>query len=220
MKALWRFYLSAFIACAAALPRDAAAHASDVVLVRLLFGEPSTSHVTLEATADLEGVAWLRAVSNPAEVLGKTLRIHLPNGHSWLASELGKPTVSVHTGFSPPSPVPLTHGANEAAPELYTVSWKWRPSETPLRFEVTENNPATVLLWTVVSGSDAPQPGWQMLLAGERSNPIALPFHPAPLLWNWKARAAAGVALCGLGLQGCLFIIRLRRLRRATVLPQ
>lgn len=220
MKALWRFSLVAFIACAAALPQDAAAHASDVVLLRLVLGEPSSSQVTLEATADLEGVPWLRTVSNPAEVLAKNLRVHLPDGRSWLAAELGSPTVSVHTGFPHASPVPLAHGTQEAAPELYTVSWTWRPSATPLRVEVTKDTPATALLWTVFSGSDAPQAGWQLLMAGERSNPILLPFQPAPLQWNWKARAAAGVAFCGLGLQGCLFFIRLRRMRKTAALPQ
>ncbi len=218
MKALWRFCIGILILCTAPLANQAGAHSSDTLLVRLIMKE--SAQVTLEATADLEGIPWLKTASNPAEVIGQTLKLHLPNGRSWFVSSLGPPTVTLHTGYPHPSPVPLTHNNEEPAPELYTVSWTWRPSDNPLRVEITNENPATALIWTVLSNSDVPCPGWQMLTAGEQSNRIALPFKPTPLQWNWKAYTAATIAACGLGLQGCILLIRVRRMRKTNAITQ
>lgn len=218
MKALWRFRIALVILCAAALSNQLQAHSSDVLLLRLILKE--SAQVTLEATADVEGIPWLKTASNPAEVIGKTLKLHLSNDRSWFVSKLGQPTVTLHTGYPHRSPVPLKHNNEEPAPELYTVSWTWRPSDTPLWFEITNQHPATALIWTVFSNSEEPDPGWQMLTSGQQSNRIALPFKPTPLHWNWKAYMAAGIAACGLVLQGCLLLIRLRRMRKTNAISQ
>lgn len=218
MNALWRVCLAIPILCTASFPAEADAHSSDILLVRIIFSQ--SSQVTLEATADLEGIPWLKTCSNPAAAIGRTLNLHLPNGRSWCASALGKPVVSLHTGYPHASPVPLTHNTGELSPELYTVSWTWRPSDTPLRLEITNDNPTAALVWTADSKSEVPLPGWQMLMSGEQSNPIALPFKPTPLQWNWKAYTAAAIALSGLGLQGCLLIIRLRRMQKKEAISR
>ncbi|RFC45296.1 MAG: hypothetical protein DVB28_000599 [Verrucomicrobia bacterium] len=176
--------------------------------------------MTLEATADIAGIRWLHDAPNPAEAIGRILQIHLPDGHTWFAAELGKPTVTLHTGYPHPAPVPLAHAGPELAPEFYTVTWHWRPSAAQLRVQLAQGNEATALLWTVPSGSDTPAPAWQMLLAGEVSNPVELPFTPKPLQWNWKARLATVVAACGLGVQAFLIFVRLRRIRRISDLKQ
>ena len=214
MKAGGRFYFASFCLSAVWFSITAHAHTSDVLLSRLVFRDGAD--VTLEVTADVAGISWLRDAANPADSIGKALQIHLSDGRTWSASQLGKPVVTLHTGYPHPSPVPLLHSESEPTPELYTVSWNWRPSASPLRVEVAKGSGATTLLWTVPSGSNVPASGWQMLLEGEFSNPIALPFDPKPLQWNWKARMAAGIAAVGLGLQGCLILIRLRRLRRPS----
>lgn len=214
MKAGGRFYFASFCLSAVWFSTTAHAHTSDVLLSRLVFRDGAD--VTLEVTADVAGISWLRDAANPADSIGKALQIHLPDGRTWSASQLGKPTVTLHTGYPHPSPVLLSHPESEPPPELYTVSWNWRPSASPLRVEIAKGSGATTLLWTVPSGSNTPAPGWQMLMEGDFSNPIALPFKPKPLQWNWKARMAAGMAAVGLGLQGCLILIRLRRLRRPT----
>lgn len=188
-------------------------HSSDVLLARLSF-EPGC-RVALEVAADLSGSAWLRDARNPAEVVGRMIHVELPGGRSWALGDLGKPVVSLHTGFPHWAPVALSHGEGEAPPEFYTVTWSWRPSDTPLRLEVVKGSPATLVFWTVPPGGDVPSLAWQTLSEGEKSREVDLPFKPAPLFWNWKARVAMGVAACGLLMQAVFVIGRLRRLRRA-----
>ncbi len=216
--------LLAVLAC---LPAQAKAHAPELVLARLVFHEGP--EVTLELTADVTGVPWLREAPNPAQALGAALRIALPDGRNWTVGELGKPVVSLHQGFAYAAPMPLTHSAEEPLPEMLTAAWTWRPSSSPIRFEAPEGNPASFLLWTVPvltkneapsdgngpAAPDTPIAGWQMLLAGESSTPIKLPFTPKPLSWNWKARLAMAVAAGGLALQAFLIFVRLRRRRIA-----
>lgn len=213
MRTRRRLCVVGLVLCAVMLPKAVHAHSSDVLLSRLVLG--NSPEVALEVTADLSGVAWLREVSNPAEALGRALRIELPGGHSWALAELGKPEVVLHTGFPYPAPVAVSHPGEEPAPELMTVRWRWRPSASPLQLVVAQGSPATLLFWTVQSGVEVPDPGWRLILEGERSQAVSLPFKPAPLQWNWKARVAGGVAAGGLCLQAVLIFGRLRRLRSA-----
>ncbi len=189
-------------------PPFAFAHSGDLLLARLVL-HPS-AEVTLEITADLAANPHLKNTPNPAAALGDSLRVHLPGGRSWKITELGKPTVYLRDGFQSPAPVPLEHSAGEKTPELYTASWTWRASETPLRFEVPAGNPQTVIFWHVGPDSEAVAPGWKMLLAGDGSNPIALPVRPTALVWNWKAILALSFAGLGLGLQGMLLVRKLK----------
>lgn len=190
-------------------PPFAFAHSGELLLARLVLHQ--NAQVTLEITADLASNPHLKDAPNPAAALGNALRVHLPKGGSWNIADLGKPIVSLKDGFAFTSPVPLQHALGEKAPELYTASWTWRPSETPLRFEVPSGNPQSVVFWHVLPDSDAVAPGWRMLLAGDSSPLIALPIQPTPLLWNWMAVVAMSVAGLGLGLQGTLLYQKFRR---------
>lgn len=218
MRVLLRFRFVILLACAAAFPHRGEAHASDILLIRLTFNEPAQA--TLEVTADLSGIPWLKSSSNPAALLGKTLKINTPNGRSWFAAEMGDPKVSLHTGYPHQAPIPLTHGPEETPPELYSVSWTWRPSASQLQIECSRENPVTAFLWAVSPKTNLPMPGWQPLVEGERSRPLAVPFAPSPLRWNWKAYTAIGISACGLILQGCLIAIRWRRMRKISALAR
>lgn len=191
------------------LPLPAVAHSGDLLLARLVLGQ--TPEVTLEVTADVAGNPWLKDSAHVADALGATLRVLLPDGHGWMLSELGKPSVSLHAAFPHPAPLPLSHGPGEPAPEWYTASWTWRPSASPLRFEVPDASPHTLLFWHVAPGSPEPAPGWRMLLSTDRTNPIPLAVAPAPLRWTAPAFAAMGVASAGLLLQGFLLWKRVRK---------
>lgn len=212
MKALRRLLWFIVIACPWGLPSAANAHASDILLMRLSFGD--ASEATIEVTADLEGVPWLRDASNPAEAIGKAIRLHLPDGRSWFVQELGQPKVTIHARYPHPSPVPLQHQPQEPSPELYTAAWTWRPSTTPLRFEILKGSHATAIFWKAPPDASAIGSEWQMLAEGDVSNAAPLPFPPKPLSWNWKATTAAGIAAAGLCIQACLIVSRLRRMRR------
>ncbi len=211
MIALRRLCVAGVLACA--FLQEASAHTNDILLARLVF--QSGPEVSLELTADLAGLPWLRHEANPSETLGKALHVAMPGGRSWALAELGTPVVTVLSSFPSPAPVPLSHDPEEAAPELLMMVWKWRPTASPLRIEVAKGAPATLLFWTVAPDSVEPSPGWQMLSEGERTPEVMLPFKPVPLQWNWKARLAVGVAVCGLTLQAFLILGRLRKLRRA-----
>ena len=198
------------------------AHSGDVFLARLRTDHPP--EVTLEITADVAAHPQLREASNPVEKMGQSLRVLLPSGRAWTLYELGKPTVSLHDGFAAPAPVPAQHPTGEPTPELITASWTWRPSESPLRFEVPKDNPGTVLFWSTQPGSDAVATGWGMLLAGDRSAPQKLPLEPSLIQWNWKAVTGLCIAGLGLTLQAILLLKALRRLRhkgqKTESLPQ
>ena len=191
------------------LPLPAVAHSGDLLLARLVLGH--TPEVTLEVTADVAANPWLRDSAHVADALGATLRVLLPDGRGWTLSELGKPVVSLHATFPHPPPLPLAHGPGEPAAEWYTASWSWRPSASPLRFEVPAESKHTLLFWHVAPGSAEPAPGWRMLLSADRTTPIPLAVAPAPLRWNGPAFAAMGVAASGLVLQGVLLWKRVRR---------
>ena len=191
------------------LPLPAVAHSGDLLLARLVLGR--TPEVTLEVTADVAGNPWLKDSANVSEALGKTLRVLLPDGHGWTLSELGKPKVALHSVYPNAAPLPLAHGPGEAPPEWYTASWTWRPSASPLRFEVPADSPHTLLFWNVGPDSTDPAPGWRMLLSSDRTGPVALAVAPAPLRWSFPAFAALGVAAAGLLLQGFLIWKRVRR---------
>jgi hypothetical protein len=191
------------------LPLPAVAHSGDLLLARLVLGQ--TPEVTLEVTADVVGNPWLKDSAHVADALGATLRVLLPDGRGWTLSELGKPSISLHTAFTHPAPLPLSHGPGEPAPEWYTASWTWRPSASPLRFEIPDASPHTLLFWHVAPGSSEPAAGWRMLLSTDRTNPIPLAVAPAPLRWSAPAFAAMGVAAAGLLLQGFLLWKRVRR---------
>jgi hypothetical protein len=195
------------------LPLPAVAHSGDLLLARLVLGR--TPEVTLEVTADVAGNPWLKDSAHVADALGATLRVLLPGGRGWKLSELGKPAVSLHATFPHPAPLPLSHGPGESTPEWYTASWTWRPSASPLRFEVPADSPHTVLFWNVAPNSPEPAAGWRMLLSSDRTPPIPLAVAPAPLRWSAPAFAAMGVAATGLLLQGFLLW---RRVRRKAVL--
>jgi hypothetical protein len=182
-------------------------------MVRLLFGKKA--EVTLEITADPAANPHLKDVSNPAELLGRSLSVHLPSGKSWTLAEIGTPTVTLRDGFPFPAPIPVQHPADEPLPELYTASWTWRPSESPIHFEIPAKSPQTVVFWSVLPDSDAVAPNWRMLMAGDRTPPQVLPMPPAPLQWSWKAALALGVAGLGLVGQAILLVhkIRTKRLR-------
>lgn len=189
------------------------AHSSDTLTARLVFeGGPD---VCLEMTADVAGTPWLRDAPNPASAMGAALRVALPDGRSWLPSELGEPLVSVHQGFQHPTPMGITHEKDDSKSELLTAIWKWRPSVSRLRFEVPKDHPANILLWTVNNSSPDPSPKGHLLLASDKSPPIDLPFKPAPLRWNWQARLAALVAVCGIMLQAIVIFLRFRSRRMA-----
>ncbi|MEI6712118.1 MAG: hypothetical protein WCO60_00085 [Verrucomicrobiota bacterium] len=190
-------------------PPIAFAHSGDILLARLVLQQGH--EVTLQITADLEANPHLKNTQDPASALGESLRVILPGGRSWSIRELGKPTITVHNGFPFAAPVPLQHQPEEKLPELYTASWTWRPSESPLRFEVPTSNPHTVAFWNVAPNSDSVAPNWRMLLAGDSSNPIPLPVRPSPLKWNWQAAVALTVAGAGLSFQAFLLLRRLRK---------
>jgi hypothetical protein len=201
----WITALALFVA----LAHSAFAHNADVLLARLRL--ENTPEVRLEITADVQGTPWLRHAPNPVEVLGAGLRVVLPSGRSWNLSELGKPKITLHQGFAPPAPVPVTFEPGEPIPELLTATWTWRPSETPLRIEVPLYNPNSVLLWSTAPGTEEPSAGWQILVGGDRSREVALPVAPSPLAWNWKAYTAVSVAALGLLLQATLIVVRIRK---------
>jgi hypothetical protein len=180
------------------------AHSGDLLLARLRTDRPP--EVTLEITGDVAAHPKLRDASNPVEIMGRSLRVVLPSGRSWSVHELGKPVVTLRDGFDAPAPVPIQHPAGEPAPELTTASWTWRPSESPLRFEVPQNSPSTVLFWSTAPGTLSVAQGWGMLLAGDRSRPQPLPVQPSLIQWNWKAIASLSVAVLGLTLQAWLLL--------------
>jgi hypothetical protein len=192
---------------------SARAHAPDLLTARLVFdGGPE---VSLEITADVAQTPWLRDAANPAQAMGSALRVTPPEGRSWSPSELGPPKVSVHQGFQHPAPQSMAHGEGDPKSELLTAAWKWRPSVSPLRFEVPKDHPANILLWAVNHRSPDPSPKGQLLLASDKSAPCELPFKPTPLQWNWKARLAASVAVCGIALQSLVIFVRFRKRRMA-----
>ena len=191
------------------LPQRVVAHSADVLLARLRLQDGP--EVTLQVTADVQGNPWLRHAPNPVEVLGAGLRIVLPSGRSFSLSELGKPKITLHQGFEPPSPVAITFDPGEAIPELLTATWTWRPSESPLRLEVPLGNPNSVLFWKTAPGTEEPSLGWQVLVSGDQSREVSLPAPLSPLHWNWMAYTAVTVAGGGLLLQGALLFLRARR---------
>ena len=209
----WLFFWMLCVTALGPFSPFARAHSPEILTARLVFdGGPE---VSLELTADVAQTPWLRDATNPALAMGAALRITLPEGHSWSPSELGAPLVSIHQGFQ--HPVPITVGHEEVDPkgELLTAAWKWRPSVSPLRFEVPKDHPANILLWAVNKRSTDQAPKGQLLLASDKSAPVELPFRPSPLHWNWQARLAASVAACGITLQALVIFLRFRRRRMA-----
>lgn len=190
-------------------PSFAFGHSNDVLLARLRLDRPP--NVTLEIIGDTTNHPLLKEASNPAEVMGQSLRVLLPSGRSWTIAELSKPTVQLHDGFAAPAPIPLQHGDGEPIPEFTTASWTWRPSETPLQFEIPQDRHTSVVFWTLLPESDAVAPGWRMLLSGDKTPPIPLLKTPSLVRWNWQAITALTLAGLGLGLQAALLIRRILR---------
>lgn len=189
-------------------PPFACAHSADTTLARVRLRH--SPEISVEITVDHHQNPHLQGIENIARTLGETLRIHLPSGKNWHLAELAKPVFSLSSGYEAPSPVPLGHNGLEQTPELTTLTWTWRPSESPIRFSVTPQSPQTVLLWSVGPEDDQPHPGWRILLAGNFTPPIALPHPPSRFHWNWKSITALAFAAAGLLLQGILLAARLR----------
>jgi hypothetical protein len=189
-------------------PPFACAHSADTTLARVRLRQ--SPEVSIEITVDRHQNPHLQGVEDIARSLGETLRIHLPSGKNWGLGELGKPVFSLSSGYESPSPVPLGHNGLEQTPELTTLTWTWRPSESPIRISVAPQSPHTVLLWSVGPEDEQPHPGWRILLGGNSTPPIALPHPPSRLNWNWKSITALSFAAVGLLLQGILITNRLR----------
>jgi hypothetical protein len=191
------------------------AHSGDTTLARLcLRNKPE---VSLEITVDRHQNPHVREGDDLAAALGKVLRVYLPSGKNWLLGELAKPVFSVSAGFEHPSPVPLGHNGLEQTPDLTTLTWTWRPSETPVRISVDSLSLHTVLFWSTGPDDEQPHPGWRVLLAGDSAPPISLPSPPARLHWSWKVATALTCAATGLLLQAYLLWARFRS--RATATP-
>jgi hypothetical protein len=190
------------------------AHSGDTTIARLRL--QNSPEVALEITVDRHQNPHLQGAEDLAVALGKVLRVHLPSGKNWLVGELSKPSFSVSAGYEHPSPVPLAHNGVEQTPDLTTLTWTWRPSETPVRFSVDSTSPHTVLFWSTGPEDTQPNPGWRVLIAGDSAPPIPLPLPPGGLNWSWKAITALGCAAAGLFLQ--MFLLW-RRFRSKAVLP-
>jgi hypothetical protein len=193
-------------------PPFACAHSGDTTLARVHL--KNTPEVSVEITVDRHQNPHIKGVQDIADALGKVLRIHLPSGKNWLLGDLAKPAFSLSSGYEHPCPVPLGHNGFEQTPELTTLAWTWRPSESPVRISVDPQSTHTVLLWAAGPDDDAPLDGWRILLAGDSAPPIPLPHPPSRLSWSWKSLTALGIAALGLLIQGFLVWMRFRA--RAT----
>ena len=188
------------------LGRFAYGHSEDVILARVI--KTRGAEVSVELTVDASKNTHLRESDNIADALGNSLQVQLPSGKHWRLREMGTASVSLSNRFEHLAPVPVSHDITDASSELVTAKWTWRPSESPLQFKVPEANPNTVLLWSITPESEEPLPGWRLLISGDQSAPVHLGAEPRPLLWNWKAKSALGVAAGGLLLNLVLLIHR------------
>lgn len=210
-----RLVLACLFGGALLAPPFAFSHSGELLLARFI--QNAGPEVTLEITADLAANPHFQhSTPSPLEQLGKVLRVRLPSGRSWDIGELGSPKTSIRDGFQFPAPIPLQHAEGEKAPELFTASWTWRPSETPLRFEIPQGNPHTVVFWSVHPGAPSTAfPDWRMLLAGDIGPKVELRVPPQPLQWTPKARIALGFAALGLLGNGAYLLQRLRALKKS-----
>jgi hypothetical protein len=199
----WILLGGAFLA-----PPLAFSHSADTTLARILL--QASPEVCLEITVDRHQNPHLQGVDDLATALGKVLRVHLPSGKNWPLADLAKPVFSFSSGYEHPAPVPLGHNGFEQLPELTTLTWRWRPSESPIRVSVSPESPHTVLLWTAGPDNETPHSNWRILIAGDSAPPIPLPVAPSRLHWNWKSVTALGFAATGLLIQAALLWMRFR----------
>ncbi len=169
------------------------------------------AEVLLEITADYGSNPMIMDEAAAREALADPVRLRQQESLVPLAT-LGTPSISEHHNWADYAPAAyLPSGTDGEAHSLITSAWRWRSPEPEIIFEMPKGKLHDVLLWTHDATQPEAPPKWMLLLAGDRSRPIAI--QQTPWWRNWIAVAGAS----GLALLGVYFVSRNFTLRQRTL---
>jgi hypothetical protein len=184
---------TALLLCGGAVmaPLFALGHGVEFLVAKL---EMQPELVRLEITADYAGDPTLGDEAAAREAIRGVLRVD-----ERPLEELAPLRFERRTEWDPGAPMAFAPTAGQAH-QLLTGVWQWRTRNGEVRFDVPRGSRSDVLLWTVKPGAEA---RWMMLIAGDRSPPVAIPAAPSPNKFWYIAAPAA--------LLSCLLLVRRRR---------
>ena len=190
-------------------PLCALGHGTDFLSAKLTL--LPDAEVLLEITADYGSNPMIADESAALDALADPIRLRHQETLLPLAT-LSAATISQHQNWAEYAPAAyLPSDTSSEAHTLITSSWRWHSADPEIVFEMPKGKLHDVLLWTRDSSQPAAEPKWMLLLAGDRSKPIAIQQSPS---WrNWMAAAGTG----GLILLGAYFVSRNFTLRQRTL---
>jgi hypothetical protein len=112
-------------------------------------------------------------------------------------AELSSLRFEKRTQFDPTTPIFDPKQQDPEPHELLTAIWESSPVSPSIEFEVPKGTIQDVLLWTVNDQTPQPKlkPRWLVLIAGDRSPPIAVPAVRGTWSWMWTVAAVGASAI-------------------------
>lgn len=166
--------LSALVTAGAAiaLPLSVFAHGSEFLLAKVEMMKDTS--LLVEVTADYGENPMLSTEQEARDALKDTLNLRIGDQSRPLNSVVPV-RFEKRTQQDPTAPLPSDPLAENKPHQLLTATWRWKPSEESIAFEVPAGKPHTMIMWVADEKQPEVKPKWRMLIGGDVSPPINLP---------------------------------------------
>lgn len=168
-----RLHSALFTAGAAiALPLSVVAHGSEFLLAKVEMMKDTS--LLVEVTADYGENPMLSTEQEARDALKDTLNLRIGD-QSLPLNSVVPVRFEKRTQQDPTAPLPSDPLAENKPHQLLTASWRWKPSEESIAFELPQGRPHTMIMWVADEKQPEAMPKWRMLIGGDVSPPISIP---------------------------------------------
>jgi hypothetical protein len=192
---------------AIALPLSVYGHGSEFLLAKVQLMKDTS--LLVEITADYGENPMLSSEDEARAALKDALSVRAGNAVRPL-NDLALVHFEKRAQQDPTAPLPRDPLADDKPHQLLTASWRWKPAEDSVCFEVPQATSQTLIMWVMDQDQPPPVTKWRMLIAGDVTPPVALPRTA------WVLDKATMAILACLALLGVASLLRSSWLNRKS----
>lgn len=160
---------------AIALPLSVCAHGSEFLLAKVQLMKDTS--LLVEVTADYGENPMLSTEDEARAALKDVLNVRVGE-QSHALNEAVPVRFEKRSKQDPSAPLPPDPLVENKPHQLLTATWRWKPQDDAIAFEVPKGTPHTLIMWVTDEQQPDVKPKWQMLIGGDVSPPISLPRNP------------------------------------------
>ena len=157
---------------AIALPLSVCGHGSEFLLAKVEMMKDTS--LLVEVTADYGENPMLSSEAEARDALKDALNVRIGERSLPLGSVVPV-RFEKRSQQDPSAPLPRDPQSEGKPHQLLTASWRWKPAEGSLAFEVPASTPHTLIMWVMDESQPQLEPKWRMLISGDVSPPINIP---------------------------------------------